>query len=79
MVVTQVENNMISIKKDKKYLVTGGSGFLGAKVIEKILSQGGKVVTISRDEGKLIELKQKFPEVEFYQGSYAQTAQRAFP
>tara|TARA_R110002110_G_scaffold246659_2_gene463109 strand:- start:3 stop:863 length:861 start_codon:yes stop_codon:yes gene_type:complete len=59
---------MIKIEKDKKYLVTGGSGFLGVKVIQRILDEGGKVVILSRDEGKLIEVNQKFPSVEFYTG-----------
>ncbi len=59
---------MIKIKEGNRYLITGGSGFLGGKVIQRILSDGGKVVTISRDEGKLIELKQRFPEIEFYTG-----------
>ncbi len=59
---------MIKIKEGNRYLITGGSGFLGGKVIQRILSEGGKVVTISRDEGKLIELKQRFPEIEFYTG-----------
>tara|TARA_R110000824_G_scaffold74160_3_gene188788 strand:+ start:7716 stop:8576 length:861 start_codon:yes stop_codon:yes gene_type:complete len=59
---------MIKIEEGKKYLVTGGSGFLGGKVIQRILSEGGQVVTISRDEGKLIELKQSFSDIEFYTG-----------
>ena len=52
---------MINIEKNKRYLITGGSGFLGSELIEKIISAGGKVVTLSRNEGKLIELKQRFP------------------
>tara|TARA_B100000131_G_scaffold82758_1_gene79752 strand:- start:156 stop:1016 length:861 start_codon:yes stop_codon:yes gene_type:complete len=59
---------MINIKSGKKYLVTGGSGFLGEELIKRIISQGGEVVTISRDEGKLIELKQKYPSVEILTG-----------
>ena len=59
---------MIEIQKGKKYLVTGGSGFLGGKLIERILLHGGKVVTIARDEGKLIQLKQKYSDVDFYTG-----------
>ena len=35
---------------------------------ERILSQGGKVRVISRDEGKLVELKQKFQSIEIYSG-----------
>ena len=55
---------MIKIKNGKKYLVTGGSGFLGEELIKRIISKGGQVVTISRDEGKLIKLKQKYPSIE---------------
>ena len=59
---------MINIKKDKIYLVTGASGFLGVPLCKKILSLGGKVRAIARDEGKLIELKQEMPEVEILTG-----------
>ena len=41
---------------NKLHLVTGGSGFLGGKVIERIQSYGGEVIALSRNEGKLIEL-----------------------
>ena len=53
---------MVRIEKNKTYLVTGGSGFLGGELIERILNVGGKVVTIARNEGQLIKLKQKYPE-----------------
>ncbi len=59
---------MIKIQEGKKYLVTGGSGFLGGEVTRRILEGGGKVSTISRDEGLLIKLKQLYPEVEIYTG-----------
>tara|TARA_R110002051_G_C8757575_1_gene501168 strand:+ start:3085 stop:3945 length:861 start_codon:yes stop_codon:yes gene_type:complete len=59
---------MIKIEKGKKYLVTGGTGFLGINVIQRILDEGGEAVVLSRDEGKLIELGQKFPSIEFYTG-----------
>ena len=58
----------MDIINGKNYLVTGGSGFLGVKLIERILQAGGNVSTISRNEGKLIQLKQKFPSVEIYTG-----------
>ena len=51
---------MIKIKKGAKYLVTGGSGFLGGALIDRILNEGGSVVTIARNEGNLIKLKQKY-------------------
>ena len=59
---------MIKIKKDKLYLVTGGSGFLGVPLCKRILEAGGKVRTIARDEGKLIDLQQQLPEIEILTG-----------
>ena len=59
---------MIKIEKGKTYLVTGGSGFLGEDLVKRILRVGAKVVTISRDEGKLIELKQEFPSIKILTG-----------
>ena len=59
---------MIKIKKDKLYLVTGGSGFLGVPLCKRILEAGGKVRTIARDEGKLIDLQQQFPDIEILTG-----------
>jgi UDP-N-acetylglucosamine 4,6-dehydratase/UDP-glucose 4-epimerase len=59
---------MIVIEKGKKYLVTGGSGFLGIPLVHYILSHGALVRVIARDEGKLVELKEKFPLVEIYTG-----------
>ncbi len=41
-------------------MITGGAGFLGGELIERILEQGGEVITVSRNEGKLIELKSKY-------------------
>lgn len=57
-----------NVEKGKLYLVTGGTGFLGPVIVKRIIESGGKVRTIARDEGKLIELKQKFPEVEILTG-----------
>ena len=59
---------MIKIKQGKIYLITGGSGFLGQPLIEYILSQGGKVRIIARDEGKLIETLSKYPSIEIITG-----------
>ena len=58
---------MIQIENGKKYLVTGGSGFLGGELIQRILNEGGEVVTVSRNEGQLIKLKQKFPYIQIYE------------
>tara|TARA_R110000851_G_scaffold278575_1_gene431630 strand:- start:4367 stop:5227 length:861 start_codon:yes stop_codon:yes gene_type:complete len=59
---------MITVKKGKTYLVTGGSGFLGVPLCKRILDAGGKVRTIARDEGKLIDLQQQFPDIEILTG-----------
>jgi UDP-N-acetylglucosamine 4,6-dehydratase/UDP-glucose 4-epimerase len=59
---------MITIEKNKLYLVTGGSGFLGHPLVKYILEQGGNVRVISRDEGKLIDLKEKYAAVDIYTG-----------
>lgn len=53
-----------------KYLITGASGFLGTKLTERLINQGHDVVALARNEGKLIELKQKFP-VEIITGDCA--------
>ena len=54
--------------KDKLLLVTGGSGFLGVPLVKRLLSDGARVRVISRDEGKLIDLKQQCPEIEILNG-----------
>ncbi len=54
--------------KDKLFLVTGGSGFLGVPLVKRLLNDGAHVRVISRDEGKLIELKQLYPQVEILNG-----------
>lgn len=54
--------------KDKLYLVTGGSGFLGKPLVQRLLEDGAKIRVLSRDEGKLIELKQSFPDIEILTG-----------
>jgi UDP-N-acetylglucosamine 4,6-dehydratase/UDP-glucose 4-epimerase len=52
----------------KLVLVTGGTGFLGKPLIKVLLSLGARVRTIARNEGKLIELSQMFPQVEILTG-----------
>tara|TARA_B100000161_G_scaffold25476_1_gene15004 strand:- start:7221 stop:8081 length:861 start_codon:yes stop_codon:yes gene_type:complete len=59
---------MINIEKDNLYLITGGSGFLGEELIKRILSKDGRIITISRNEGQLIKLKQKFPTIDIQTG-----------
>ena len=57
--------------KNKLILVTGGSGFLGVPLVESLLLKGARVRIISRDEGKLIDVKSKFPTVEILTGDIA--------
>ena len=58
--------------KGKKALVTGGSGFLGKCLIKRLIeSFGCSVVTVARDEGKLIELKQDYPDLKIITGDIA--------
>ena len=55
------------IKKGELYLVTGGTGFLGSKLIEYILECGGLVRVLARNEGNLIKLSERYP-VEIFPG-----------
>lgn len=54
--------------KDKKVLITGITGFLGQALCERLIQEGAVVTGIARDEGKLIEFKEKFPNVKFIIG-----------
>ncbi len=48
-----------------QYLVTGGSGFLGEELVKRL---GGNVRVLARNEGKLVALKEKFPNIEIIVG-----------
>jgi len=52
------------------YLVTGGTGFLGQELIKHIVKDH-KVTVLARNEGKLIELKQKYPSIHILAGDLA--------
>ena len=61
--------NKIMIDKNKKYLITGAAGFLGEALLNRLESLGiTNVVTVSRNEGKLIEIAQKYPWLEIIPG-----------
>ena len=61
------EVNMINLVSGKTYLVTGGPGFLGEALIKRLPSDI-KIRVLSRNEGKLILLKEKYPEIEILTG-----------
>jgi len=54
--------------KNRKFLITGGTGSLGKALIKR-LTKGGAIISVySRDEGKQAFLRQDFPNVKTYIG-----------
>lgn len=56
------------LKKNKTYLVTGGSGFLGRELIRRLIDNGCYVSVLARDEGSLMALAQQHHTVQCYTG-----------
>lgn len=56
-----------------KYLVTGATGFLGEELIASLLKTqiDVKIRALARNEGKLIALKERFPQIEIMTGDVA--------
>lgn len=54
---------------NKNYLITGGTGFLGRALIARLFPDNYNLTVISRNEGKLIELKEKYPTIRILTGS----------
>ena len=46
---------------DKIALITGGTGFLGDKLVSTLLEQNYHVRVVARNEGNLMKLKIKYP------------------
>ena len=56
---------MENIFKDKKILVTGGTGSIGSEIVRRVLQYGPKVVRIlSRDETKQFEMEHELGDFE---------------
>lgn len=55
---------------NKKILITGGTGFLGVNLVER-LYKDNHLRIVARNEGKLIQLKEKYPNIEIYPGDIA--------
>lgn len=51
----------------KKILITGGTGFLGESLVHRLYGTANLRV-LARNEGKLIQLKEKYPDIEIYPG-----------
>ena len=49
-------------------LVTGGTGFLAEALLPKLK---GKIRVVARNEGKLVKLKQQYPDIEIITGDIA--------
>jgi len=63
----------MNVETGKLYLVTGGSGFLGEVLVGEILSLGGRVRVMARNEGSLIKLKQKYSSIDIFPGDVSDT------
>lgn len=57
------------IDPTKRYLVTGGAGFLGRELVGELISRGiTRLLIMSRNEGQLIALKETYPQVDILPG-----------
>jgi UDP-N-acetylglucosamine 4,6-dehydratase len=60
-----------------RYLVTGGSGFLGEALVGSLVSMGAIPVVIARNEGKIIMMKNQYPTMEYHFGDVSDYYQLA--
>ena len=56
------------IKKDDLYLITGGAGVVGQALCSRILYLGGKVRVFSRSANTLLDMKEKYKDIEIMVG-----------
>lgn len=60
------------MNKSDRYLITGGSGFLGNALIDRLTADGYQnLVALARDEGELIKLQMRNPHVDIITGDIA--------
>jgi UDP-N-acetylglucosamine 4,6-dehydratase len=52
----------------KTALITGGSGFLGKKLIEKLLSLNYKIRIVARNESNLLMIQNIYKDIEIIPG-----------
>lgn len=50
----------------ERVAITGATGYIAEALIRELISKGIKVNAIARNEGKLVELKSKFREIDIY-------------
>ncbi len=62
---------MKNFLKNKKFLILGGSGFVGKSIIENLLNKGAKVAVLTRNSNKIKPLKVLFHsgQLEIIQGN----------
>lgn len=57
------------MQTDKTYLITGGTGYLGLELINRLIMNGYENLRVmARNEGKLIELKERYPFIQIMPG-----------
>ena len=50
----------------EKVVVTGATGYIGEKLVEKLIQQDKYIHAVARNEGKLLALKSKYNHVEIF-------------
>lgn len=62
------------LKVEGRYLITGGTGFLGQALIRRLLgmvARADRLVVLARNEGGLMALKSQYPDIEIVAGDVA--------